>query len=75
MDVYEREKVYFLREIADNSVDAVIFAETSTKEEIQEAINKVKSEIDCFTWEDLLEALPEDCKIYDRWENNEEIYY
>ena len=45
----------------------------STKEEIESAIDKAK-EIDAYTWDDILEALPSDCEIYDRW-NNDMIYY
>lgn len=66
--------VYLLKDLSNNDVDAVIIAETSTKEEIEEVIDKVK-EIDCYTWEDLIEALPNDCEVYDRWSDLKSLYY
>lgn len=67
------KRIYFLNDMTENCVDAVIIAKTSTKEEIESAIDRAK-EIDAYTWDDILEALPSDCEIYDRW-NNDMIYY
>jgi hypothetical protein len=65
--------VYFLKDTVEDCVDAVIIAETSTKEDIENAIDKSK-EIPDYTWEDLIEALPDDCVVYDRW-NNDVVWY
>lgn len=65
--------VYFLKDMCDNTVDAVIMAETSTKEDIEKAIAKAKEQDD-FQWDDLVNALPNDCSIYDRWSHSI-VYY
>lgn len=67
------KKVYFLKDLGEDCVDAVIIATTSTLEEIQDAIYKAK-ENDDYTWDDLVDALPDDCEIYNKW-NSEVIYY
>ena len=67
-------KAIFLKDLSECCVDAVIIAETSAKEDIQEAINTMKAEKSEHQWEDLLEALPDDCTVYDRW-GSEEVYY
>ena len=67
------EKVYFLKDLAEDSVDAVVIATTTTQEELQEAIYKVKSN-DEYSWEDLIAGLPKDCKVYDRW-GSRMVYY
>ena len=67
-------KIYFLRDISEDCIDAVIIATTSTKKEIEDAINKAKLNDDSYTWDDIVAALPKDCEIFDRW-NEEEIYY
>lgn len=58
--------VYFLKDVCEDCVDAVIIAKTSTKEDIEKAIIKSKERPD-YTWEDLINALPDDCEVYDRW--------
>lgn len=40
-----------------------------TAEEIDDIIRKVKAEVDCWTWEDILERL-RDLKIDFSWEEN-----
>ena len=65
--------IYFLSDIEENSVDAVIIAKTSTSTDIKNAISQCK-QIDGYTWDDLKNALPSDCEIFDRWDN-ETLYY
>lgn len=67
------KRVYFVKDTSDNCIDAVIIATKSKKKDIEKAIRKVKK-IECYTWDDLVAALPSDCEIYDRW-NEEEVYY
>lgn len=67
-------KVIFLTDLEEVNVDGVILATESNAKDVQEAINKVKEEIELYTWEDIEEGLPDDCKLY--WnKNNEEVYY
>ena len=68
------KKIFLLKDLSEDSVDAVIIAETSTEEEIESAICKAK-EKDDYQWEDLVEALPDDCQIYDKWADLKNIYY
>ena len=65
--------VYFLKDIAEDCVDAVIIAETSTREDIVEAIERAKQK-ENYQWEDLVNELPDDCTIYDIW-GSEIVYY
>ena len=65
--------IYFLKDMSEDCVDAVIIAKKSTKEEIGNAIIEAKK-IDCYSWDDILNSLPSDCQIYDRW-NSEVIWY
>ena len=58
--------VYFLKDIAEDCVDAVIIAETSTKNEIEDAILDAKQN-DEYQWQDIVDALPDDCTIHDKW--------
>lgn len=67
------KRVYFLKEISEGCIDAVIIATKSTKKEIEKAISKAKRN-NAYTWDDIVEALPDDCEIYDKW-NEEEICY
>ena len=69
------KNVYFLKDMQEGSVDAIIIATESTAEEVQEIINNMKEKNDYYSWDDLVECLPADCEIYDRWGNNGEIYY
>lgn len=66
--------VIFLTDLSEDTVDAVIITETSTAEEVEVAIQKAKEDNEDYQWDDLINSLPEDCKVYDRW-SNEEIYY
>ena len=67
------KRVYFLKDVSDNCVDAVIIATKSKRKDIEKAIKKAKKN-ECYTWDDLVSALPSDCEIYDRW-NAEEVYW
>lgn len=53
------KKVYFLKDLEEGTIDAVIIATTSTLEEVENAIDEAK-ELDDYTWEDLIESLPDD---------------
>lgn len=66
--------VYFLRDIDDNSINAVIIS-SYLKEEIQDIIDNVKRELEGkWCWEDIIKALPQDCMVFSKWDY-ESIYY
>lgn len=65
--------IYFLKDMSEDCVDAVIIAKKSTKKDIEKAIKKAKQN-DKYIWEDILNELPNDCEIYDRW-NSEIVWY
>lgn len=67
-------KIFLLQDLCEDCVDAVIVANVSTKEDIENAINKAKENPD-YQWDDLLEALPNDCVLYDKWNGVEVVYY
>lgn len=67
------KNIYFLNEASDDYIDAVIIAQVSTRQQIEDAISKAK-EVENYTWEDIVNSLPSDCEIHDRW-SNEIIYY
>lgn len=67
--------VIFLMDMTENEVDGVIIAETTTSEEIESCIQKVKSEHDGeWTTDDIAENLPCDCEMYLR-SSNEAVWY
>lgn len=66
-------KIYFLKDMTEDCVDAVIIAKTSTAKEVEDAICRAKENED-YTWDNILNELPSDCNIYDRW-NGEIIWY
>ena len=66
-------KVIFLQDVSDATIDAVIITKTSSKEDVQKAINKAR-EIEYYNMDDVVQALPKDCEVYDRW-SNEIVYY
>lgn len=62
--------ITLLNDLEDGTTDCVIISETTTSEKIQSAIFKVKEEKECdYQFDDLLNALPSDCKVYSRWGN------
>lgn len=68
-------KMFFLKDVVEDTVDGVIISNTSTKEDIQIAIDSVRSN-ENWNWEDIEEALPEDCKIYTLWSGEiENVWY
>lgn len=67
-------KVILLKDLAEDCVDAVIIASVSTTEDIEKAISKAKENPD-YQWDDLLEVLPDDCMLYDKWNSLEIVYY
>lgn len=71
--------IVLLKDLEENNVDAVIVAETSTTEEIKSSIKKMRIDFwakdEDWEWDDLLECLPKDCTVYDRWGKLGEIYY
>lgn len=69
------KNILWLKDIAENCIDAVItYPENITKEDIQNAIYEAKIQ-DYYTWEDILDCLPDDCEIYDRWSYLDVIWY
>lgn len=70
-------KMFYLIDLCDDDVDGIIISETSTKENIQIAIDSVKQKFEGdWEWEDILEGLPEDCTVYSSWEGEvEKVYY
>jgi hypothetical protein len=67
-------KVILLKDLSEDCVDAVIVANTSTTEDIENAISKAKENPD-YQWDDLLKSLPSDCILYDKWNDLETVYY
>ena len=69
--------IILLRDNDTCDVDAVIITETSTSEDVTKTIEKVKAENrDSWGLDDILEALPKDCKAYSRYDGGlEESYY
>ena len=67
--------VILLKDLEENCADAVIVAETSTVNEIQLCIDRMKKDNNMYEWDDLLHCLPKDCVVYDRWSNLVEVYY
>lgn len=63
----------FLKDLATGDVDAVILTKTSSKSDVERAIFKAK-EKDDYQWEDLLEALPDDCEVIESW-SSDIVYY
>lgn len=61
--------ILVLKDTCDCSVDAVVVTKTSTQEDVQNAIDEVKSTIECLDFYDIERALPRDCKVYKNWES------
>lgn len=61
--VYKDKNIILLKDIEDNTTDAIITTETTTAKEIQEIIDNVKSEVEDWSCEDIFNALPEDCNV------------
>lgn len=69
--------IILLKDIEDGNVDAIIKTKTTTAEEIQNIIDKVKSEVEDWTDEDIFNALPEDCKAkrVPTYDNEVSVWY
>ena len=66
-------KIYFLKDLCEDCVDAVIISKNDnmTAENIQKNIDKMKKQKEYdWQWEDIVESLPQDCEIYDRWQDD-----
>ena len=69
-------KVFFLKDFEDGGIDGVIVVDNVTMEDVQKAIDKVKDEVELYSYEDIEKALPNGCKLF--WvdsENNDQIVY
>jgi len=60
--------IILLKDLSEDKVDAVIIAKKSTAQDVEKAILKAKEEKE-YDWqfEDLLESMPNDCKVYTTW--------
>lgn len=68
--------VIFMKELYTNNIDCIIITKTTTKDEVQRIIDKVKADMpDDYTFDDIREQLPSDCKVYCQWEDIEVVYY
>lgn len=68
--------VIFMKELYTNNIDGIIIAKTTTKDEVQRIIDKVKADMpDDYTFDDIKEQLPSDCKVLCQWKDIEEVYY
>jgi len=67
------KKVYFLKDLSEGSVDAVIIAKTSSEDDVRNAIIQAKQK-DEYQWDDIVNALPDDCEVYDTW-SVKKVYY
>lgn len=71
-------KVFLLKDLSEECVDAVIVSKNDniTAQEIQERIDRMKERTNYrWQWADILESLPRDCEIYDKWLDLETITY
>lgn len=71
-------KIFLLKDLCEDCVDAVIISQNNniTAQEIQESINNTKAKnLHDWTWEDIVDNLPQCCEIYDRWQDLETITY
>ena len=64
---------FLLQDLSEGTVDAIIVTSAS-KEEIEEAIRKAK-EVDDYTWEHLIESMPDNTKVIDCMNANDRIFY
>lgn len=71
-------KIFLLKNLCEDCVDAVIISKNDniTAQEIQNGIDKMKAVTDYdWQWNDIVESLPQDCEIYDKWQDLETITY
>ena len=68
-------KVILLKDLAEDCVDAVIITETSTANDIELCLKRMRNNIEFPEWDDYVNCLPSDCVLYDKWGSLEEVYY
>ena len=71
-------KIFLLKDLCEDCVDAVIISKNDniTAQEIQNGIDKMKAVTDYdWQWNDIVESLPQDYEIYDKWQDLETITY
>ena len=66
-------KVVFLKDFDDGSLDGVIVMDNVSMEDVQDAINKIKEEVELYSYEDIEMALPNGCKLF--WVKSDQIVY
>ena len=68
-------KIVFLKDFDEGNVDGVIVIGNAmvTMEDVQSAIDKVKEEVELYSYEDIEKALPNGCKLY--WVNSDQMVY
>ena len=69
--------IILLKDLEEDCLDAVITTVTSTEEDVKKAIEKARKE-KSYDWQfdNLLKALPCDCKIHTKWSNRYgTVYY
>ena len=64
---------FLLQDLEEGVVDSIIIT-TASKEQIENAIAEAK-ELDCYSWEDIQERLPEGTQVVDCFNNKNRIYY
>ena len=72
--------IYLLRDMSNRSVDGIIISQSSTKQDIEDAIyaaKEIAEECGEYTWNTIIEKLPKDCEIFDAYDNTtvQSIYY
>ena len=68
--------ITLLEDYENDKVDAVIISETNTKEDINCIITQVKANNpENWTIDDIIEALPNDCEVWTRWQDLGIAYY
>lgn len=71
-------KLFLLKDLCEDCVDAVIVAKNDniTAEEIQNSIDETKERCGGdWQWVDMVDSLPKDCEIYNRWGDLETVTY
>lgn len=67
--------IILLMDLSENEVDAVIITKETTSENVEEIISEVKDKYSGeWTDEDIMDALPNDCKFY-RVDDCEKAWY
>ncbi len=59
--------VILLNDLEEGVTDAVIVTKETTAEEVEDIIYKVKESDSEWQFDDIINNLPEDCKVFSRW--------